>query len=241
MKNYFLIVLFVASVLLSCKKDDNDDTNSGKSDVTKVENQTSISGSSNYEFSMAMEDASYMVTFREKEIGNIEDYSIWVEIFGGWTNLLPGSSFALNTSTNWYEGSDITKFTDSDTYKYKIIANGDYEIIYEKLPLTKTTVAAPQNYSGMGRKVFGPVTLSENTTFIISCADAKQAGFTIELYTSLGAEILDADYHVLYVNLDGNSNAINTIDKTLSRTLAAGEYLINVDANYLSEYTIKVQ
>lgn len=253
-KKSYLIVLFIASLgMISCSKDDSTSengpdgtdtttTNTGgiEGSIAKLNGNITISGSKNYEFANPFENAKYIETYKEKTAGSISQYSEY-NSFTGWTGRKPGSSSALNSVTGYYETADIVGMDDLAERKFKIEARGEYKIEYVKLPQVGITPAAlPQTYSGAGRRVFGPFTVTASTTFTITCADAQQAGFTAQLYDASGSEILDADYKGLYINWKSGAS-VNNISETITRTdLTAGEYYLNIDANGDANYTVKV-
>jgi hypothetical protein len=248
MKSTFFLSAITALVLFSCSKtDDKPGTDNidptGKSDgkITNSNGVITISGTNNFEYKMAFENSGYIVNFKEKALGNLSDYSIWIDFFSSWTGLLPGSSSSLNSSSGLYESMDVTKFTDSDSAKFKIAATGEYVIEYKKLPLSTAADAMPKTYSGAGRRVFGPIALSATSSFVLNCADAKNAGFTAELFDASGEEILDSEYAILFVNLENNA-IFNVIDRTITWTdLIPGNYYVNIDANGAASYTLTIQ
>jgi hypothetical protein len=238
-----LSILFLCGALLtiSCKKDNNTPKDTGTNKVVTGNGEVTITGNSDYEFSMALEKATYVVTYKEKAKGSLTNYQINIAVLGGWTSLMPLSFKALR-DTGWYEGSVVTESTSANTFQYKVFASGSYQIRYQKLPLPKTSETLPKTYTGAGGTVFGPVSIAASPIFTIVCSDAKQAGFTVTLFNATtGEEMYSAGYKPLYMNLDNNNKVINNINTTVTPTLATGNYLIEVEANQDATYSILVQ
>jgi hypothetical protein len=237
----FKLVLLISGIILltySCKKDTTG-TDNGKNEVITNNGDITIKGSSNYEFSVDLEAAAYKITFKEKASGNLENVEIYIEIMGGWTSWMPGSIMALRAS-NWYEGSWIQSYSKKAAQRFKVTASGEYEITFQKLPLSQAAVNLPQNFSGSGGTFFGPMSISGNATFSIKCSDAK-AGFTVILLdATTGNVIVNPDHTNLYTNIDANYKLINNINATVTKTGLSGTYLILVTANAFANYTIAV-
>ena len=236
------IILFSGILVLiySCTKDEGDPDN-GNNELILNEGEMIIKGTSDFEFSMTLEEASYLVSYKEKAPGSLKNFQCYSDFLSSWLDYMPFSIMALRES-NWYEGSVIQESTSNYTWKFKVIASGEYQIEFHKLPLSKTAVTLPQNFSGAGATVFGPVAISGNTSFTINCSDAQQAGFMVSLFNATtGEELLSPGYKPLYVNLDSNDNAINNISTTITKSGLSGTYLIEVHTNLYANYTLNIQ
>jgi hypothetical protein len=223
----------------SCEKNNDNTDNAGTENevITNAGNIT-VKGSSNYEFEIELQGA-YKITFKEKALGNLENVQIYIEILGGWIDWMPGSVMALRAN-NWYEGSWMQSYSNSSTLKFKVTASGEYEVTFEKLPLSQAAVNLPQNFSGAGGTFFGPISISENATFSIGCSDAIASFTVILLDATTGIAVLNPDHTHLYTNLDENYNIIYNINTIVSMTGLSGTYLINVVANMYANYTVSV-
>jgi hypothetical protein len=236
-----LIILFSGILMLiyGCTKDESNPDN-GNNALIINEGEMIIKGTSDYEFSMTLEEASYLVTYKEKAPGSLKNFQCYSDFLSIWLDYMPYSIMALRES-NWYEGSVIEESTSNYTWRFKVTASGEYQIEFHKIPLSKTAVNLPQNFSGAGATVFGPVAISGSASFTIDCSDAKQAGFVVSLFNaSTGAELLSPEYKPLYVNLDSNDNGINVINTTITKSGLSGIYLIEVHANMFATYTLNI-
>jgi len=209
--------------------------------AVKSNGNVTITGNKDYEFEMEFEEGAYVVCFKQKTIGALKNFSVFIETLNSWNGLMPFSASSLNEESGYYETVDITSFSSLENLRYKVEATGEYIIEYKKLPLEKEKIATPITFSGKGSRVFGPVELSGTASFKIVCGDAAKAGFSVQLFNAEnGEEILNENYMPLYVNIE-DAKAVNTIDKTLSLDNLAGIYLINVDANGMAEYSVTVE
>lgn len=232
----FLIILLANS----CTKDSNSDGGSTKNEVITAGGSITVKGSSNYEFTVDLEAAAYIITFKEKEVGHLENVEIYIEVFGGWTDWMPGSIMALRES-NWYEGSWTQSYSAAGTFKFKVTATGEFEVVFQKLPLSQAAVNIPQNYTGAGATIFGPISLTGQASFSVNCSDAI-AGFSVILLDATTGEILvNPDHTNLFTNVDDNYQVINSFNTTVIKTGLSGNYLINVIANMNAKYTVGVQ
>ena len=235
-----LFLMLIVFFNISCGNEENTDTK-GQNELIVNTDEMIINGNSNYEFSMTLEEASYLVTYKEKVSGDLKNFQCYSDFLSSWMEYMPYSIMALRESS-WYEGSVIEESTSNYTWKFKVIASGEYQILFQKLPLSKAAVNLPQNFSGAGATVFGPVTISGNVSFTIICNDAQQAGFTVSLFNATtGEEVLNPGYKPLYVNLDSNNNGINNINTTIAKSGLSGTYLIEVHTNLFANYTISIQ
>lgn len=238
MKKYIFLIIAIILVLAGCDKEEV--AKNENNELTTNEGNITIKGSSNYEFSMSTEGAVYLVIYKEKAKGSLKNLEMYVDFYGEWTSLMPQSFMALRDN-GWYEGSIIQSY-GAGNFDYKVTAVSDYQIEFHKLPLSKTAESLPKTYTGAGGTVFGPVSISSDATFVITCADANQAGFTVELVeATTGEKIYNPGYKPLYVNLDENSNAINNINTTITKYGLSGNYLIAVNANIYANYTVGIQ
>jgi hypothetical protein len=233
-------LLLSAVIIFSygCKKD-NGNTDNGRNELITNGGNITVKGTSNYEFEVELEGA-YIITFKEKAIGDLQNVEIYIEVFGGWTDWMPGGIMALR-SDNWYEGSTIQSYSERATLKFKATASGQFEVTFEKLPLSKATVNLPQSYTGAGSTFFGPVSISGNATFDIVCSDANQTAFTVNILDAItGAIILNSDNTILYTNYSANQGLTNNISTTITKPGISGTYLIWVCANGNADYTLGI-
>ncbi len=235
-----LVLLISGFILLSysCKKETGG-TDTGKNEIITNNGDITVKGNSNYEFSVDLEAAAYKITFKEKASGNLDNVEIYIEIMGGWTDWMPGSMMALR-SNSWYEGSWTQSYSTKATQKFKVTASGEYEVTFQKLPLSQTAVNLPQNFSGAGATIFGPLSVTANATFKIKCSDAKASFTVVLLDATTGHIIVNPDHTNLYTNVDADYKLINNIDATFTKTGLSGTYLINVIANSNANYTLTV-
>lgn len=245
---YKLIFIVSGIIMLGCNsKTESTATSNDKGDKKNMKNELiidagniTVRGSSNYEFEAELEGA-YIITFKEKTLGDLENVQFYIEIMGGWTDWMPGSIMALRSS-KWYEGSTIQSYSKKETHKFKVTASGEYEITFEKLPLSKVVVNPPQNFSGAGSTFFGPVSLSGNSTFKITCSDAKQVAFTVNILdANSGNIIVNPDRTILYTNVGADYKLTDNINTTVTKSGLSGTYLIWVCGNANAQYTIGIQ
>jgi hypothetical protein len=240
-KSILQLLIPVTGILImsyGCSKDKSD-PGTGTNEITVNDGEMIIKGTSNYEFTMGMEDCSYLVNYKEKEMGNLNNFEEYSDLLGMWMTYIPSSIMALRSS-GWYEGS-VINVTYSGTYRFRVTASGDYQIEFHKIPLSTSPVGLPQDYSGAGGTVFGPFSASGTVSFDISCPDAQQAGFMVQLFSATtGEEVLSTGYKPLYVNLDANNNGINNINTTVTKTGLSGSYLVSVETNLYADYTVSI-
>jgi hypothetical protein len=240
MKTTLKLIILLSGIIilgLSCTKD-NDKSDNSDNQVTNNNGNITVKGTSNYEFEVELEGA-YKITFKEKSISNLENVQIYIEIMGGWIDWMPGSIMALRANT-WYEGAWTQSYSKKAIYKFKVTASGEYEVTFEKLPLSKAAVNLPQTFTGAGGTFFGPVSISGSASFTIKCSDAR-AGFTVMLLdATTGNAILNTNNMHLYTNLDASYNIIYNINTTVTKSGLSGTYLILVVANMFADYTIEI-
>jgi hypothetical protein len=242
MRNYFLVVISLF-VMLGCnddkeKKEESNNNNCDNKAVTRNDSII-ITGCSDFETDLTFSGA-YLMTIYEKAYGDVSDFEVYQSAFDTYMGVKSYSASALRED-NWYSQSSIWENLNG-AWKWRVTATGEYKIVFAKLPLQKTPDTAPVNYNGSGLTVVGPVHLSGSTTFNIACPDAKQAGFTANLYDAVtGDEILENYFNILnVVNLDENNNQINNYSKTINKDLPEGDYLITVSSNYTAAWTVEI-
>jgi hypothetical protein len=154
---------------------------------------------------------------------------------------MPGGTMALRDN-GWLEGATIQSYSERATYKFKVTASGEYEVTFEKLPLSQPLVNLPQNYTGAGSTFFGPLSISGNAMFKITCSDAREVAFTVNLVDAVtGNLIVNPDHSILYTNVEGDFSLTNNINTTVTKQGLSGTYLIWVCGNANALYTIGIQ
>ena len=244
------IALSVSILTNGCKKDDdntstptnnnNNNNNSCTNEVISRNDSIIITGCSTIEPTITFGTEGYLLTICEKTYGCVDKFEVYQTAFSTYQNVKAGMASALRED-GWYSQSDIwTNLQGS--WKWKTTATDTYKIIFAKLPLRKTVVSAPQTYATKGRTVLGPVNLSGNVSFDVTCADAKQAGFTVELFdATTGSKIVDND-GIAVLNLVNyeNGQSINNYHKVVNLNLSNANYLIQVSANKDAAWEVKV-
>lgn len=195
-----------------------------------------ITGSQAGQFTMTMEKAKYLVSVKSAT-GNI---GMTTPEMGTDTDLIPYDSASLESSGS-YEQQMIHNWNTAGDNSFKITfagsETGPYTIAWTKLPSGVAAVSPPQKYTGKGQKVLGPVKLNAGTaTFTLSCPDAKQAGFNVQLFNAdTGAGLGMVGY-----NAEGGS-VTNSYSATKTQNIAAaGNYYIQVTANSAAAWEIDV-
>jgi len=251
MNNLFYTITLALFFIWSCKNSPAPQSESEQpleestaeytASAVKSNGNVTIMGNKDYEFEMDFEEGTYLVVFKQKTMGALKNFSVFIETLNSWNGLMPFSASSLNDESGYYETADIASFSSTEKLKYKVEASGEYIIEYKKLPLDKENISAPITFGSKGSRVFGPIELSGEATFKIICEDAAKAGFSVQLYNAeTGEEILNENYMPLYVNIE-DGKAVNSINKTVSLNNLSGIYLINVDANGRADYSITVE
>jgi hypothetical protein len=237
----FMLLTGIILLSISCKNDEGSNDNLDNQVITNNGNIT-VKGSGNYEFTIEVDAAAYLITFKEKAQGNLDNVEIDIPIMGGWVDWMPWSIMALRSSS-WYEGATIQSYSKKQTLKFNATATGAFEVTFEKLPLSKAAVNTPQTFTGAGSTFFGPVTISNNGTLTITCSDACQAGFTVNIVDATNGNMLvNTDNTALYSNYDmATSKLTNNISVVKTKTGLSGNYFIWVSANMNANYTVQVQ
>jgi hypothetical protein len=240
-----IVFILTGIFMLGCNsKTDTSITSEGEVGKNNVKNELvanagniTIRGNSNYEFETELEGA-YIITFKEKAIGNLKNVQIYIEIMGGWTEWMPGGINALR-SNGWYEGATIQSYSNKGSFKFKVTASGVFEITFEKLPLAKNAAELPVSFTGAGSTFLGPVSVSGDASFKITCSDAQQAGFTVNILdANNGNTILNSDRSILYTNVGADFKLTNNINTTVTKSGLSGTYLIWVCGNGNAKYTV---
>jgi len=185
-----------------------------------------ISGSQSGSVKVPAKQGGYLVKFRYKGYG----LKLEVDSALGPLNLIPGGQVAA--SDGWIECEDLTSLTGNGEQEYRITATDPFEIEFVHLPLPVSADPLPQSYSGTGLKVVGPISLKAGSTaFKVSCPDLKQAGFIAELYDGRTAQ------NKGIIALGTGTKVAETKRLQLP---AAGDYLVKINANGRSDWTIEV-
>jgi len=243
----YLTGLILSGIIFSCNSNTDNAVknnhevleNSGKNEIIADAGNITVRGSSGYEFETELEGA-YIITFKEKKPGNLENVQFYIEIMGGWTEWMPGGIIALR-SNGWYEGATIQSYSQKATHKFKVTASGAFEITFEKLPLLKAVVHPPQEFSGAGSTFFGPVALSGTKTFRITCDDACQVAFTVNILDAdTGNILLNPDNTILYTNVGAGYKLTNSIHREVTKSGLSGNYLIWVSTNGNAKYSVGI-
>lgn len=243
LRNLFLI--FSLLLIVSCNKDDSstpgDDIKSKecKNEVITRNDSIIITGCSDFEPSLTFTKGGYLLSMSEQTENSL-NFEVYQTAFDSYIGVKASSASALRDN-GWYSQDGIWEKLEG-TWKWRIIATDSYRIVFTKLPLAITSVSLPITYNSAGLNVIGPFHIAQSsTTFIISCPDVKQAGFTAQLYDAAGQEVLANYSNILDVlNLDENNKIINNYSKTISLELAEGDYLIKVASNKNASWSVKI-
>lgn len=194
--------------------------------VTRSPGGINISGSRSGSVKVPGQQGGYLIKYRYK--GN--DLKLETNSALGVLNIIPGGQSA--GSDGWTEFEDLTSFTQAGEQPYQITASQPFEIQFVKLPLPDNPDIPPKSYDGKGLKVVGPFSLKAGSaSFKVSCPDLRHAGFIAELYDGTTA----ANKGMIAL---GTGASVAETKKL--QVPAAGNYLIKINANGRSEWTIGV-
>lgn len=199
---------------------------------------TTVSGTNDYEFQL-IGAGKYIIRMKEKSYGNIKNFQFWSKPGNQWL-MWAAATGTSNVLTGYCETADIITVSQ-DTTKGKITVTGEYIIEFMKLPKDTVAQALPKSFTGSGNCVFGPITLKPNTLFTVTCADAVNSAFAVQLFDANGNEVFNDNSQTLFSNIQNGSVVNNFQENITKKELAAGNYYINVDANGRSSYTVVVQ
>lgn len=194
--------------------------------VTTSGTTIKISGSESGDAKLAVQEGGYLIKYRYKGGGlKMETNSAL-----GVLNIVPGGQSA--GGEGWTEFEDLTSFTGSGEQQYRITAKEPFEIQFEKLPLPSPPDVPPERYSGSGLRVIGPLKLKAGTTsFRVNCPDLKQAGFIAELFDARTAQ---------NKGIISLGTGTRVVEAKKVQVPSAGDYLLRINANGRSEWTIEV-
>lgn len=185
-----------------------------------------ITGSESGTVSVPAKQGGYLIKFRYKGSG----LKLEVDSALGPLNMIPAGQTA--GSDGWSEFEDLTSFTENGKQQYRITATEPFEIEFRGLPLPVSADPLPRSFSGSGLKVLGPLSLKAGSAlFKVSCPDLRQAGFIAELYDARTAQNKGV------IALGTGTGVAETKKLQLP---GAGDYLIKINANGRSEWTIEV-
>jgi len=236
-----LVLIYSLTLTISCKKDDSGTSGKGdcKNEVVTRNDSIIITGCSGFEPSLTFTTGGYLLTMSEHTENSL-NFEVFQTAFGSYMGVRASSASALRDD-GWYSQDGIWEKLEG-TWKWRVTATDSFRIVFAKLPLSKAPASLPVTYNSAGLKVIGPFHIAQSSaTFVISCPDAKLAGFTAELYNAAGEEVL-ANYSNIMdvINLDENNNIINNYSKTISLQLTEGDYLIKVASNKSASWSVKI-
>ncbi len=195
--------------------------------VTTSGSTIKISGSRSGDAKVAVEEGGYLIRYRYKGASLKMEVS---SAFGA-LNMIPSGQSA--GPDGWTELADLTSFSRARKQQYRITAQEPFEIQFVKLPLPTSPDLPPKTYSESGLKLVGPLSLKTGSaTFRVNCPNLRQAGFIAELYDARTAQ------NKGIIALGTGTRVAETKKLQLA---SAGDYLIKVNANGRSEWTIEVE
>jgi len=197
-----------------------------------------MSGNSSKEFRITMEEGGYYLRMKTKDLWNgLIDVSIKSATSGYGVTMYSRLSSGKDED-GWHVYERIEHMYSTDENIFVVEAEGPYIIEIHKLPLSSGNKDLPLKFKGSGTMAVGPVASEGSITLKAKTADAKQAGFVINVMDATTGETTN----IAYMNVDLETKAVtNEIDITETVDLAGpGSYFFHVTANMDCEWELEL-
>lgn len=267
-KIIIIIVIVLMLLLASCSGNENDSKASVSSNISTNESHSSdninaednnistkakveeafedfqdgkpakMSGNSSKEFTLMMEEGGYYLRMKTKDLFNGLNSVDVKSAESGYSIGMYSSLSSGKDEDGWYVYERIEHWYSTGETIFMVEAEGPYIIEVYKLPMSSGNRDLPLNFKGSGTMAVGPVSSEESITIKAKTADARQAGFVIEVVDATTGQMAN----IAYMNVDMETKeSINEVDITETVELAGtGVYFIHVTSNKDCEWELEI-